>query len=74
MTPFDPTRLPERALSSTVLGPDGQPAVKVESLPVERGAADHADLRICRTALAARRLLAATGRLVFVPHAHETPT
>lgn len=37
MTSFDPTRLPGRTLSSAVKGPDGQPAVKVESLPVAKG-------------------------------------
>jgi hypothetical protein len=37
MTSFDQTRLPGRTLSSTVLGPDGRQAVKVESLPVAAG-------------------------------------
>lgn len=37
MTPVDQFRLPERTLSKEVSGPDGQPAVKIESLPVEPG-------------------------------------
>lgn len=37
MTSFDPTRLPDRTLSKSVNGPDGQPAVKIEALPIMRG-------------------------------------
>ncbi|HEX2893753.1 MAG TPA: hypothetical protein VHO29_07095 [Marmoricola sp.] len=37
MSSFDPARLPDRTLSKAVLGPDGQPAVKVESLPIAIG-------------------------------------
>lgn len=34
---FQLTSLPGRTLSDNILGPDGQPAVKVESLPIEKG-------------------------------------
>lgn len=37
MTSLDPTRLPGRTMSSVVVGPDGLPTVKVESLPVAVG-------------------------------------
>lgn len=37
MTSFDLTRLPERTLSNAVQGPNGQRAVKVDSLPVAKG-------------------------------------
>jgi len=37
MTSFDPTRLPERTLSKSIEGPDGQAAVKIEALPITSG-------------------------------------
>ena len=37
MTSSDPTRLPGRTLSKSIDGPDGQPAVKIEALPITRG-------------------------------------
>lgn len=37
MTSFDPTRLPARTLSKSVSGPNGEPAVKIEALPIMRG-------------------------------------
>jgi len=37
MTSLDPTRLPDRTLSKSVNGPDGQPAVKIEALPITKG-------------------------------------
>lgn len=37
MTSFDPTRLPGKTLSKAVTGSDGQPAVKIEALPITQG-------------------------------------
>lgn len=37
MTSFDPTRLPDRTMSKSISGPDGQPAVKIEVLPITKG-------------------------------------
>lgn len=37
MTSFDATRLPNRTLSGSVNGPDGQPAVKIEAIRIARG-------------------------------------
>lgn len=37
MTSFDPTRLPDRTLSKSIEGPDGQAAIKIEVLAVMPG-------------------------------------
>lgn len=37
MSSFDPTPLPDRTLSKSIAGPDGQAAIKIEVLPIRSG-------------------------------------